>query len=113
MREGDIIKTLTEQGTGGSHVIAWWRKEEDWLEYELVDHFMANPVSHGTQEIEGFRLVSDEELWDEAKRRCGSRLERNGEQIRWEHEGKSFTCHYGPDSLLRVLDIETRGNMVD
>jgi hypothetical protein len=117
MRESEIIRKIREEGTGGHRFIKWWRTEEDWLEYDLVDRFVANAGGKATQEIEGYALVSDDEVWERAKLLCGDRLSRETENftetIRWERDGKISTCLYTPENLLKVLDVETRGNLVD
>ncbi len=118
MRGRDAMKMVSE-GRGKEHVfIKWWRKENDFLDYDLIDRFMRN-TSDG-EEIGGVELLTMDEMWGEAKRVIGNRItlmhEGVHDRIRWMHKVKNEMrtdyCAYSPAALLAIFDVETHGNPV-
>ncbi len=119
MRGTEIIKTLDERRRRDHQFVKWWRKEEDFLDYDLIDRFVEN-VSTG-DEIGGVELLTMDEMWGELKRVSGGRVKIShgvsGDNVEWVHSGKSGRhtdiCPYIPETLLTIYDVETHGNPVD
>ena len=119
MRGRDILKTLNERRTTRHQFVRWWRKEEDFLDYDLIDRFIDN--SSTNEEIGGIDLLTMDEMWDLVKKAGGARVklvdDPKGERVEWLHEGKQGSrtevCTYTPDTLMKIFDAETRGNPVD
>jgi len=119
MRGPEIISALDARRTDEHEFVKWWRKEEDFLDYDLIDRFIDNTTSG--EEVGGLDLLTMDEMWDEIVRICGSHVKRmldsSGDRIEWVHKGKSGTsthlCAYTPQTLMEIFDVETRGNPVD
>ncbi|MBT1073341.1 hypothetical protein [Pelotalea chapellei] len=118
MTERDAVQLIEERRTKNHCFVKWWRNEEDFLDYELIDHFVEN-AGQG-REIAGFEMLTMDEMWNELKR-MGARVRLlehpEGSKIEWLHEGRSGVstkvCDYLPQSLMAIFDVETRGNPVD
>jgi hypothetical protein len=119
MRGQDIIKTLNERRTEKLCFVKCWRKEEDFLDYDLIDRFLEN--TKGTDEFGGIDLLTMDDMWNEVRRVSGSRVtllhDRDGDRVEWVHKGKKgvqkITCAYTPETLMEIFDVETKGNPVD
>jgi hypothetical protein len=115
----EIMKLIGERRTDEDRFVKWWRKEEDFLDYDLIDRFLEN--STAGEEIGGIELLTLEEMWEEVKRVGGTRVNRvhdeNGDRVEWLHKAKdgmrSEVCMYTPEMLMTIFDVETRGNPVD
>jgi len=122
MRGAEIIERIQRERTPDKQFIRWWRREEDWLDYDLIDRFLQN--ADPDEEIGGYSLVTMEEMWDQVLTLTGEdRLRREArdgsEMLIWRREQssnkgeKEYTCLYSPESLINILDVETRGNLID
>lgn len=115
MNSREIVKSVKEQRTSEHHFISWWRKEEDFLDFDLIDRFLEN--LKGDEEIGGFELVSQARMWEQLKKICGDRIcrsqQNDQEVIKWEHKGSCRICPYVPSSLMEIFDIETHDSFVD
>lgn len=119
MRGLEIERALKERMSDNHRFVKWWRKENDFLDYDLIDRFLDN-LSTG-EEISGIDLLTMDDMWNEVKRVGGTRVklvhERSGEKVEWLHFGKKGmhkeVCVYCPETLLTIYDVETRGNPVD
>ena len=119
MKGPEIMKTLNERRTGDHRFVRWWRKENDFLDYDLIDRFLAN--SSASEEIGGIDLLTMDEMWDIVKKMGGNRVnllhERKGDMLEWTHEGRTGfhtdICAFTPEALMTIFDVETRGNPVD
>jgi xanthine/CO dehydrogenase XdhC/CoxF family maturation factor len=119
MKKNEIEKILKAEISKNPRFIKWCRKENDFLDYDLIDRFMAKLSSN--EEFEGVELLTMDEMWQEVQRICGTRvklvLEKSGDKVEWEHPGKTGVhkevCVYCPETLLTIFDVETRGNPVD
>ncbi len=112
----EIVSQIRAQRGPEDVFIKWWRREEDWLDYDLINRFVANVQEDET--IDGFELVGVDELWEEVRRLAGKRVEkveRGGEDLLlWERkEGDKRECLFTPENLLDLFDAETGGNYVD
>jgi hypothetical protein len=119
MRGREIVAALNERRTEKHCFVKWWRKEEDFLDYDLIDRFVEN--TGGTEEIGGIDLLTMDEMWNEVRRIGGTRVtllhNENGDRVEWVHEGKTGlrtnVCAFTPETLMEIFDVETRGNPVD
>jgi len=119
MRGQEIITILQDKRNEKDCFVKWWRKEEDFLDYDLVDRFMAN--FSGAEEIGGISLLNMDEMWEELKRIGGTRVvllhDAGGDKVRWVHKGKNGItteiCPYTAETLMAIFDTETKGNPVD
>lgn len=111
----EAVQALNERRTDKHQFVKWWRKEEDFLDYDLIDRFVEQ--SSGTEEIGGIELLTMDDLWSAAKKLGGKRLdlihEATGDRIKWSHKGKEDVCDFTPANLMTIFDAETRGNPVD
>jgi hypothetical protein len=115
----ELASILNEQRSDEHQFVKWWRKENDFLDYDLIDRFITSVSSN--EEIGGANLLTMDEMWDELKRIGGTRVklvhEKSGDKVEWVHPGKEGehkeVCIYSPETLLSIYDVETRGNPVD
>lgn len=101
--------------------IKWWRREEDWIDFDLVSRFLEN-LDSGS-DIGGFELIDQEEMWRTIERRCEGRavkVQRDGDWVvKWnppkgaEIDERLPEYPYSPETLLKILDVETNYNYVD
>ncbi|SNB45304.1 hypothetical protein [Geobacter sp. DSM 9736] len=118
MKGYEITRELRERRTGNDQFIKWWRKENDFLDYDLIDRFTTN--FRDSEEIYGFDLLDTEEMWNEVKKICGNRVTRitrdGSDYLSWQppRPGKQRQeCLFTPQSLINIFDAETKGNPVD
>ena len=119
MRGREIIAALNERRTDNHCFVKWWRKEEDFLDYDLIDRFVEN--TGGAEEIGGIDLLTMDDMWNEVRRIGGSRVtllhEKDGDRVEWAHVGKTGLrkniCAFTPETLMEIYDVETKGNPVD
>jgi hypothetical protein len=113
------MKALDDRRTDSHRFVRWWRKENDFLDYDLIDRFVANGSLD--EEIGGIDLLTMDDMWHIVKKVGGTRVkllhEKIGDRIEWVHRGKdglrTDTCAYTPETLITILDVETHGNPVD
>ena len=119
MRGYDIIATLNDKRTKEHCFVKWWRKETDFLDYDLIDRFVEN--AKGTEEIGGIDLLTLDDMWNEVRRVGGTRVtlvhDTNGDRVEWTHSGKTGVrknvCAFTPETLMQIYDVETKGNAAD
>ncbi|WP_298439250.1 hypothetical protein [Geobacter sp.] len=116
----DIMNEIRTGKRGDQHFIRWWRKENDFVDYELVDSFLAG--ARHDDEFSGYELLTMEQMWEALREfdpQGVSRGEREGQEvIYWEQtlpdgSTKNRICPFAPDSLISIFDAVTRGNPVD
>jgi len=101
--------------------IKWWRKEEDFIDFDLVVRFL--DTLNYASEINGFELIDQDEMWKTVESRARGRVTKVQRDGRWmllwsppegaEVEDKCTECPYTPEMLLKILDAETNSNYVD
>lgn len=119
MRANDIVKTINERRDEKYCFVKCWRKEEDFLDFDLIDRFLEN--TRGTEEFGGIDLLTMDDMWNEVKRIGGTRVkllhDESGDKVEWAHKGKTGlrtnVCAYTPETLMEIFDVETKGNPVD
>jgi hypothetical protein len=119
VRGREILETLDKRQAENHRFVKWWRKEEDFLDYDLIDRFRAE--SSENEEIGGIELLTMDDMWREVERVVGGRVKlvqmKTGRSVEWAHKGKdglrTEVCAFTPETLLTIFDAETRGNPVD
>lgn len=102
--------------------IKWWRKEQDYIDFDFVARFLEN-IDSGDAEIGGYELIDQDEMWRTVEKRSNgraSKVQRDGKWVvLWnppkgvEVEERLPVYPYTPESLLKILDVETNYNYVD
>lgn len=116
MSGDDILEQITMQKRDDHLFIKWWRKEEDWLDFDRIDTFIENLSPD--EEIGGFDLLTMDEMWENLEKVASSRIEREkkrGEDvILWRNKaGEERVCPYNAESVMTIFDVETHGDFVD
>ncbi len=116
----EILQELATQRTPEQHFIKWWRRENDFADYELIDNFIKD--AKPDQEFAGYSLLSIDQMWDVLKNMLPDHVKREartraGDIIIWTREGKKgeakvHECPYIPESLMTIFDVTTRGNPI-
>lgn len=119
MRSGQIISELEQGKRQGKEFIKWWRKENDFVDFELIDRYVNAAAPF---EIENFELLDKDEMWELLKSWKPSGLLRRkstkGEKIEWQHLGKdgqqhTYTCPYNARTIMSIFDAETKGDTIE
>jgi hypothetical protein len=115
--QGNAIISELEQGKKqGKEFIKWWRRENDFVDFELIDRYLKRDKH---SEIENFELLDTEEMWEVLKAWKASGLSRikssQGETIEWKYAGKdgelrTYTCPFNAHNLMSIFDTETHGD---
>lgn len=117
MRRNQILRDIEMGKEEGKEFIKWWRKENDFVDYELVDNFIRS--ADAFHEIENFELLDIEQMWQVLKKWKPSGLRHSkstkGDNIEWEHVSKdgephTYTCPYSAHSIMSIFNAETRGD---
>ncbi|MDO3376906.1 hypothetical protein [Geoalkalibacter halelectricus] len=108
----EIKRTRTDQ----QHFIRWWRRENDFVDYQLIERFLE--TASEDDEFEGFELLDVESMWETLENKVDGRVQRDkrkaGEMIVWQRPGKEDqTCPFSPESIMTIFDVETRGNVIE
>jgi hypothetical protein len=112
----EILKQIKDRRTDAHQFIKWWRKEEDFLDFDRIDSFIEN-IEPG-EEIGGFDLFTMEEMWENLEKVTSSRVERTkkrGEDvIVWQKKsGEEQVCPFNAESVMTIFDVETHGDLID
>lgn len=119
MRSNEIVREIGTRPEGGPEFIRWWRKENDFADYELVSSFISN--SRYDHEIGGYELLNVEQMWQTLMRWIPKGLvrvnTRNGEVVEWTKKGKdgnkhTYICLFSADTLMMIFDEETQGDVL-
>ncbi len=119
MKEYEILKMIEERRNENHRFIKWWRKEEDFSDYELIERFKEDAGAN--IELGGFELLTMDDMWNELKRVAGTHIklvhDSSGDKVEWVYEGKTDTktqvCAYTPETLMTIFNVETKNNPVD
>jgi hypothetical protein len=124
MQGYELVREIEKERTAHADriFIKWWRKEEDYIDFDLVSRFLEN--LNYASDISGFELIDQDAMWKAVESRAKGRVtkvQRNGGwMVLWspsdkaEIEGEKCTeCPYTPEMLLKILDAETNDNFVD
>ena len=113
----ELKQDLVGNETDGRYFIKWWRKENDFADYELIDHFLQHLTPD--REFEGYELLTMDGMWKELKRHASARVwmeKHKGESmIHWQHPGgdgmiRDDHYRYSAKVLMALFDKETHGD---
>lgn len=111
----ELRRDIASHRAGESIFIRWWRRENDFVDYEMLDKFLAS--LDGNQEFAGYELLDMESMWQALQRFAGNRVARehrtHGEVITWHSADmpqEKLTMPFKPESLMLIFDKETRGD---
>ena len=116
MRSNKIISELEQGKKQGKEFIRWWRRENDFVDFELIDRYLEREEH---LDIENFELLDMDEMWEVLKTWKAYGLSpikfSQGEKIEWQHAGKdgeqhTYTCPYNAHNLMSIFDTETQGD---
>ena len=111
MKGREIISQVMMKHTADRPFIKFWRKENDFLDYDLVDRFIENVTPD--EEIGGIELLTMDEMWNEVKKVAGKRVHLSNQKLEWDKNGANRrVCPYTPEALLDIFNSETRGNPI-
>lgn len=119
MRAEEIINDIRKGQERGQAFIKWWRKENDFSDYELFDSFINHASSF--HEIAGYELLDLEQMWSELKRWKPTGLKRvktgTGYEIEWQRRAADGSLQkevypFTPEAVMAIFDHETRGDVV-
>ena len=120
MKGSVIAQELRQNKVSETAFIRWWRKENDFVDYELVKNFLAD--ADPNQEFGGYEVLDLQQMWETLQRTAPEHVSREKrgqrEVIVWKHqvdEGdqKVEVCNYSPQAVMTIFDVETRGNVID
>lgn len=116
MNGEELLKQIGERKTEEHEFIKWWRKEEDFLDFDRIAEFVDNV--NVSDAIDGFDLLTMEEMWENLEKVTGSRVEkdkkRGADVIIWHRKsGEEKVCPYSPESIMTIFDVETHGDYID
>ena len=119
MKEHEMLKIIEERRNENHHFVKLWRKENDFVDFELIERFKENAGSN--KDLGGIDLLTMDDMWNELKRIAGERVklihDATGDNVKWEYHGKTGiknqVCAYTPETLMTIFDVETKGNPVD
>jgi len=118
MNKQQILNEVSVRRREESRFIRWWRKENDFVDYELLDHFVAHLP--GQIELGGFELLTTDQMWQAMQRLLGPRVGREKrttgdvlilQPTRGEPAGVEESP-FTPENMIRIFDRETRGNTI-
>lgn len=112
----EVLQQIATSRTGDHQFIKWWRKEEDWLDFDVIDTFVAN--TGDAEEIGGFTLLGAKEMWDYLEKVAPGRVMKTqkggADLVAWRKKsGEELECPCTPQSLIDIFDAETGGNYID
>ncbi|WP_303720172.1 hypothetical protein [Malonomonas rubra] len=119
MKASQIVTDLQRGKEQGKEFIKWWRKENDFTDYELLDNFINTAASK--HEIDSYQLLDNDEMWDILKRWKPTGLRRSkstkSDNIEWQRknengEKQTYVCPYNSHNIMSIFDAETRNNTV-
>jgi hypothetical protein len=119
MRSNEVVREIRSRPGHGQEFIRWWRKENDFADYELIGSFMQN--SRSDHEIGGYELLDIEQMWQALLRWAPKGLVRvntsKGEVLEWTKTGldrntHTYICSFSAETLMMIFDEQTRGDVL-
>jgi len=111
----EIRSAIDQRRTEATRFIRWWRKENDFVDFELLNSFL-DRLGSGV-DFAGFELLDTEQMWQALMNACpGCACRENrgrGAVIVWHPGGDkrdAVELPYSDESIMTIFDAETRGN---
>ena len=120
MKASEIIREIRNNKVDEKSFIRWWRKENDFVDYELVETFVA--TNQPNQEFAGYEILDLQGMWETLKHSTPEHVtrEKRGQKevIVWRHRAhdgteKTEVCNFTPQTVMTIFDVETRGNVIE
>lgn len=120
MKASEIAMELRQNKVDEKSFIKWWRKENDFVDYELVETFIN--TTDPNLEFAGYEVLDLQGMWETLKHASPERVTRekrgHREVIVWRHRSQDGTektevCNFTPQSVITIFDAETRGDVID
>lgn len=120
MKASEIIQELRANKVDQSGFIKWWRKENDFVDYELIETFLE--TSEPNQEFAGYEVLDLQGMWETLKHTTPEHVlrEKRGQKevIVWHHQRadgsvRTEVCTFSPQTVMTIFDAETRGNVIE
>jgi len=115
MKGSEIIRNLRERSDVQNSFIKWWRRENDFADFELVEEFVKSNV--GELEFAGYEVLSIEQMWELLLQQASDHVDlsqKGGEKLLvWRRkDGETVTRPYSAKTLMEIFDAETRGDVL-
>jgi hypothetical protein len=116
MTEADFLKVIEQGKKEGKEFIKWWRKENDFVDFELIDRYLQ--TEDARHDFENFDLLDIEEMWEILKEQVPGelyhRVATKSDTIEWQRIGKdgekhTYVCHLMPTRLCRFSMQKPKG----
>jgi hypothetical protein len=113
----ELKQRLMNSDNDGRCFIKWWRKENDFADYALIDQFLQHLTPESN--FENYELLSMDDMWKELKRRAPTKVwmeKQKGEpMLHWKHHGsdgrlREDSYRYSAKVLMALFDQETHGD---
>jgi len=115
MKGSEIVSELAKRDDARNCFIKWWRKENDFVDFELVNRFMASGVED--LDFSGYELLDMAQMWNLLQTYAAygvDSAQKGGEKLLiWRRAGgETVTMPFTAENLMDVFDAETRGDVV-
>jgi len=115
MKGSEIVRELAMRDDVQNCFIKWWRKENDFADFELVNRFIASGVEE--KEFSGYELLDMGQMWNLLQTYAVYGVDitqKGGEKLLvWRRGGGEIrTLPFTAESLMEVFDAETRGDVL-
>lgn len=113
----ELTKAIREQRGSDHSFIKFWRKEEDFLDFDLLDRFLGN--LRDDQVIDGFELLNTDAMWDQVRHVAGkvvTRTVKDGNDVLLWTDAEGMVTKelpFNEESLITIFDAETNDSYVD
>ncbi len=115
MKGQEILRLIDARRRENSRFIRWWRKENDFVDYELLTDFL-HRLQAG-EEFAGFELLDTEQMWALLQKIAGARVRREhrtkGDYLVWSRgrgrDRETLELVFSDESIMHVFNEETRG----
>ena len=114
--KNQLIQAVQQGKEDGKEFIKWWRKENDFADFELIDDYLS--ATDQRHNIENFQLLDKEEMLDVLKR-WNPKIRRSqstqSDTLEWPYRDKdglmqTYSCPYNAHSIMSIFNAETRGD---
>lgn len=115
MKGSEIISILRGRSDIQNSFIKWWRRENDFADFELAEEFVNSNVDE--LEFAGYEVLSIDQMWDLLQQQAADHVDlsqKGGEKLLvWRRsDGETVTRPYTAKTLMEVFDAETRGDVL-
>jgi hypothetical protein len=113
LTRNEVIEQITSTRKPGDFFIKTWETGHTFVDYDLIDRFMARRGQGGP--IEGFELLDMEQMWQALIDLDPDKLTRvrtaEGEIIEWLWPGgdgteKKTVYSFDPEGIMTIIDDE-------